>query len=85
MKLLKAIRYYENVLEHKQCIPFKRHVKHAGRTAQAKEFKMSQGRWPEKATGYMLQLLKNLRANVEAKGLDAEKCVVSHFAVHRAV
>lgn len=33
----------------------------------------------------MLQLLKNLAANAEAKGLDVEKCVVSHFAVQRAV
>ena len=33
----------------------------------------------------MLQLLKNLSANAEAKGLDVEKCVISHFAVQRAV
>jgi large subunit ribosomal protein L17e len=33
----------------------------------------------------MLQLLKNLRSNVESKGLDADKCVITHFAVHRAV
>ncbi len=33
----------------------------------------------------MIQLLKNLQANAEAKGLDVEKTVISHFAVQRAV
>ncbi len=33
----------------------------------------------------MHALLKNALANAEAKGLDAEKCVVSHAAVNRAV
>ncbi len=85
MKLLKAIKYYEAVLDHKDCIPFHKYVKHAGRCAQAKKYKVSQGRWPEKSTGYMLQLLKNLNSNVESKGLDAEKCVITHFACQRAV
>jgi large subunit ribosomal protein L17e len=43
------------------------------------------GRWPEKSVRHVHQLLKNAHANAEAKGLDAEKCVVSHVAVNRAV
>ncbi len=30
-------------------------------------------------------LLKNLHSNAEAKGLDTEKCVISHVAVNKAV
>lgn len=85
MKIKKAIRYMEDVLEHKQCVPFRRHTGHGGRTAQAAVHGVTLGRWPEKSTKYVLALLKNALANAEAKGLDVEKCVVSHVAVNRAV
>jgi large subunit ribosomal protein L17e len=86
LKLKKAIKYMEDVLEHKNCIPFHRFTGHVGRTTQANKLHgVTQGRWPEKSVKHVLQLLKNLLANAEAKGLDVEKCVVSHFAVQRAV
>ena len=85
MRLKKAIRYLEDVLEHKQVIPYHRFTGHVGRTAQAKHFKVTQGRWPEKSVRHVLALVKNLHSNAEAKGLDVEKCVVSHVAVNRAV
>jgi large subunit ribosomal protein L17e len=43
LKVDKAITYLENVVEHKQCIPFRRHNGGVGRTAQAKHFKATQG------------------------------------------
>ena len=49
MKLKKAIHYMDNCLEHKQIIPFRRYTGGVGRHAQAKEFKHTQGRWPEKS------------------------------------
>ena len=85
MKLKKAITYMEDVLEHKQCIPYRRFTGHVGRTTQAKIHGVTQGRFPEKSVRHVLLLLKNLLANAEAKGLDVEKCVVTHFAVQRAV
>ena len=85
MKLKKAIKYMEDVLEHKQCIPYRRFTGHVGRTTQAKIHGVTQGRFPEKSVRHVLLLLKNLLANAEAKGLDVEKCVVTHFAVQRAV
>ena len=85
LKLKKAIRYIEDVLEHKRCIPFKKHTGCIGRTAQAKAFGYSQGRWPEKPARHVHMLLKNLQSNAEAKGLDVEKCVISHVAVNKAV
>lgn len=85
MKLNKAISYLENVLEHKQCIPILRFTGHGSRTAQSKEFKANQGKWPAKSVKHVLSLLKNLHANAESKGLDADKCVISHAATQRAV
>ena len=32
MKIKKAIKYMEDVLEHKRCIPYFAHTGHAGRT-----------------------------------------------------
>jgi large subunit ribosomal protein L17e len=76
----------EDVLEHKNVIPFHRFTGHVGRSTQANKLHdVTQGRYPEKSVKHVLQLLKNLQANAEAKGLDVEKCVVSHFAVQRAV
>lgn len=85
MKLKKAIKYMEDVLEHKQCVPFRRHTSHGGRASQAAVFGVTLGRWPEKSVRHVLSLLKNALSNAEAKGLDAEKCHVTHVAVNRAV
>ena len=85
LKLKKAIRYMEDVLEHKQCVPFRRHTSHGGRATQAKIHGVTLGRWPEKSVKQVLSLLKNALSNAEAKGLDAEKCHVTHVATNRAV
>ena len=85
LKLKRAITYLEDVLEHRDCIPYRRFTGHVGRTTQAKLHGVTQGRFPEKSVRYVIQLLKNLQANAEAKGLDVEKTVISHFAVQRAV
>ena len=44
LNLLKAKAYLKDVLEHKQCVPFRRFSGGVGRTAQAKAFKHTQGR-----------------------------------------
>ena len=73
------------MLEHRDCIPYRRFTGHVGRTTQAKLHGVTQGRFPEKSVRYVLALLKNLQANSEAKGLDVERTYISHFAVQRAV
>jgi large subunit ribosomal protein L17e len=83
--LKRAIKYLEDVLEHRDCIPYRRFTGHVGRTTQAKLHGVTQGRFPEKSVRHVLQLLKNLSANSEAKGLDVERTYISHFAVQRAI
>jgi len=84
MPLKKAMRYMEDVLEHKRCVPFHRYCDGVGRTAQAREFHHSQGRWPKKSCQFMLDLLKNVESNAESKDLNTDLCYISHIQVNAA-
>lgn len=85
MELAKAKRYLEDVLAHKQAVPFRRFCGGVGRTAQAKaRHSNGQGRWPVKSATFLLGLLKNAESNAEVKGLDVDTLVVSHIQVNKA-
>ncbi|KAK2197884.1 bifunctional Ribosomal protein L22-L17/Ribosomal protein L22-L17 [Babesia duncani] len=82
--ILEAKRYLNDVIEHKRCVPFRKFNGGVGRCAQAKAFKHTQGRWPEKSCRILLDLLTNLESNAEAKGLDVENMVIENVLVNRA-
>ena len=85
LDLAKAKRYLEDVLAHKQAIPFRRFCGGVGRTAQAKaRHSNGQGRWPVKSATFLLGLLKNAESNAETKGLDVDTLYVSHIQVNKA-
>uniref|UniRef100_A0A7S2Q809 Ribosomal protein L22 n=1 Tax=Zooxanthella nutricula TaxID=1333877 RepID=A0A7S2Q809_9DINO len=84
MSLRAAQQYLEDVCEKKRCIPFRKYKGCIGRTPQAKEFKMSQGRWPVKSCKVLLGLLKNAESNAEFKNLDTETLVIYHIQVSEA-
>jgi len=86
MKLTKAQGYLEDVLKHKQAIPFRRFAGGCGRHAQGKNLKApgSQVGWPEKATRYFIDLLKNAAANAESNSANIDQLVISHVVVQRA-
>merc|ERR1712166_1563918 len=71
MMIKKAIHYMENVLEHKQIIPFRRY--YAQRHAQCKEFKAIGGRWPEKSVKAVRELLINVKSNCHVEFHVTEK------------
>ena len=79
-----AIAYMEDVLAHRRCIPYRRFNGSMGRTSQAKEFGMVQGRWPQKSCKAVLNLLRNLEAKANVKQLDLDKLVIQHVQVNRA-
>jgi large subunit ribosomal protein L17e len=85
MALLRAINYMERVAEHKEVIPFRRFTGGPGRHAMCKNVNHHNGRFPAKSVKHVLALLTNLKSNAEAKGLDIEKCQISHVATQRAV
>jgi len=84
MNLKAAQKYLEDVMEKKQCIPFRRFTGCIGRTPQAKAFKHTQGRWPEKSCKFVLDLLRNAESNADFKNLDTDNLTVSHMQVDRA-
>jgi large subunit ribosomal protein L17e len=77
-------QYFNDVLAHNRCVPFQRFSGNIGRTAQAKEFKLTQGRWPEKSCRYLLTLLKNLESNAASKQIDLKDLVIRHVQLNRA-
>lgn len=84
MPLRRATRYLKNVVNKKEIVPFKRYNGGVGRKAQAKVFKVSQGRWPKKSAEILLDLLKNAESNADVKGLDVDRLVIDHIQVNRA-
>ncbi|XP_066365212.1 large ribosomal subunit protein uL22-like [Miscanthus floridulus] len=80
LSLTKAKRYLEDVIAHKQAIPFHRYCGGVGRTTQAKSrHSNGQGRWPVKSARFILDLLKNADCNAEVKGLDVDTLYVLHI------
>ncbi|KAI0087908.1 hypothetical protein BDY19DRAFT_994789 [Irpex rosettiformis] len=84
LKLTKAYTYLGDVSEHKQIIPFRRFAGGVGRASQAKQFKATQGRWPEKSVKFITRLLKNAESNADAKNLDVEDLFVKSIVVQQA-
>lgn len=84
MKLERAKEYLESVMLLQSAVPYRRFKKKQAHRKGLKEWKWYGGRYPEKAAGIVLGILKNVEANAEYKGLDAERCRVVHAAAHRA-
>jgi large subunit ribosomal protein L17e len=84
MNLQTAFTYLADVKEHKQVIPFRRFAGGIGRASQAKQFKTTKGRWPEKSVRHILNLLKNAESNADAKDLDKEELVIKNINVNQA-
>ncbi|KAJ3138728.1 60S ribosomal protein L17 [Geranomyces variabilis] len=84
MKLRKAVAFLDDVKAHKQAVPFRRFSGGVGRTAQAKVWGVTQGRWPAKSCEFILGLLKNAESNAEVKGLNLDALVIRHIQVNQA-
>merc|ERR1719499_2486385 len=84
LKLMRAKQFLQNVIDHKEIVPFKRHTGGIGRHAQCKGTGASQGRWPQKSCNILLGVLRNAEANGESKGLDVSQLMIKHIAVNRA-
>ena len=73
-----AIKDLEQVLSHKKAIPMRGGY---GHKKSAKGFASGSGKYPEKATGYFIKLLKSLSANAAANGL--EKPIITEAFANR--
>merc|ERR1712042_169763 len=84
MPLGRALRFLKNVIQKKECVPFRVFNGGVGRCAQAKAWGLSQGRWPEKSSRFLPDLLKNAESNAQYKGLEVDHLVIEHIMVQRA-
>jgi len=84
MSLRRAQAFLKNVVDHKEAVPFRVFRGGIGRTAQAKVWGTTQARWPKKSATYILDLLQNVEANAEHKGLDLDILHVQNILVNRA-
>lgn len=86
LTLRRAQKYLNDVIKHKDIIPFRRFTGCIGRKAQAQKYNNNggQGRWPEKSCRFLLDLLRNAESNAETQGLDVDTLFVSHAQVNRA-
>ena len=84
--LRKAQKYLQDVVDHKQIVPFRRFRGGIGRKAQAKHHQNTdhQARWPEKSAKFLLNLLKNAESNAEFRQLKPEALEVVHVQVNQA-
>jgi large subunit ribosomal protein L17e len=79
----KAKGYLEDVLAHKQAIPFRRFCRGVGRTAQAKNrHSNGQGRWPAKSAKFILDLLKNAESNAEVATFPVMCVILLLYFLH---
>lgn len=86
MKLNEAIKLLEDVIKLKQAIPFRRYNgKVSHKRGLADRFGWPAGRYPVKGAKYTIEVLKNVKANAENKGLDPEKLVIIHIAAHKGI
>jgi len=80
-KVVTAKKFLENVIELKESVPFKRFNRNVGHKRHQTGW--DAGRYPVKACGEILKLIKHAEANAEYKGLDTENLRIIHAASKR--
>ena len=78
--LEKAKKKLVEVINKKSAIPFKRFNGDVGH----RKGKIAAGRYPEKASGYILKLLETVEANAQFKGLNTSNLLIIHICAHKA-
>jgi large subunit ribosomal protein L17e len=84
MQINRAKKYLNNVLRHKEIVPFRKYNRACGRKPGAKMFGTDQGKWPVKSVYAMLKLLKNAEANAKKEKLKIPDLYISHLTVQQA-
>jgi len=81
MLLRDAKKYLEEVQLKKTSVPFRRYKRGGAHRSEYGGFHA--GAYPVKAARKVLDVLNNLEANADFKGLDTERLKIIHAASHR--
>lgn len=82
MKLEKARRFLQDVIDKKRPVPYKRYKKKVGHKRELEGWYA--GRYPVKAAREIMKVLDGLEANAEDKGLFVDRLKIIHAAAQRA-
>ena len=74
-----AISMLEDVVKEKRSLPFRRFNKGLGHKRDGMA-----GRYPKKACGEIIKLLKSAGANAQFKGLNASSLTITHICTQQA-
>ena len=83
MRLGKAKRFLEQVMEKKQPVPFRRFTKKLGHRHGM--HKAMVGKYPVKAAAEILNVLESAEGNAEFKGLDVERLRIRHVSAYPGI
>ena len=75
--------FLDNVILHKQAIPFKRHNKKQAHRKGLDKFRWDAGRYPVKSAQAVLNVIQNAENNAEFKGLDLDRVRIIHAATYK--
>ena len=79
--LEQAIEYMERVITKEAVVPYRKHKKKVGH--KRGQHGWPSGKYPVKAAGEMLNVLRNVESNAEFKGLDIARLRIIHVCAHR--
>ena len=82
MKVSKAIAFMNDVIALKRSVPYRRFRVGIGHRS-GRQPKI--GKYPKKAAGHVLAVLRNLEANAEFRGYDAERMKLVHVQALRGI
>jgi len=77
--LLRSKAFLENVIEKKEAVPFRKFNADVGHKPG-----IGPGRYPIKAAGEILKLLKSIESNAQEKDMDVSTLYVCHFCANKA-
>lgn len=85
MGVKRAFAYLDNVLNHKEIVPFFKFYKGVGRHSQARGSGTDKGRWPEKSVVVVKDILKQAVSNAKhAHKKEEDELYVISYCVNRA-
>ncbi len=78
----KARELLENVISHKEAIPYRRYNNEVAHRSNIRDGFFA-GRFPKKAATEFLRILDNLESNAEYKGMDLDRLRIVSVVVHK--
>jgi len=83
MTLKEAIRYLRRVIRQEEAVPFKRFKGNVAHRKELHNWKWPAGRYPNKASKYILKVLENALNNARVKGLNEDRLQILLIAAHK--